>query len=295
MIVAANTVTGGLSDVVFIILILCALALGAGACWLFLHMRKKRARASSEVSPTEHPDPADVNLTLEQLEEARRAFTANVSHELKTPLTVISGYAELLKAGMVNPQDITEVSAVILEEAKYMLSLVNDVLTLAQLDEFTATGNTKAHLTEVDLTVVVTEVFEQLKPFATHNEVICEIDTSGNTRILAIKRLLTSIVYNLCENAIRYNKPGGSVQVVIEGLSETVRLVVIDSGHGIPLEEQPRVFERFYRIDAAHSRESGGTGLGLAIVKHGALYHNATLTLESEPAKGTKVTVEFPR
>lgn len=238
---------------------------------------------------------ASVSQEPDEAQEARRAFTANVSHELKTPLTVILGYAELLKDNMVKPEDIPKISTVLYEEAGYMLSLVDDILSLSQLDEYISTGNTRAHAVLVSLATVATEVMARLEPFAEQNGISCELTTVGNTDVMGIERLLTSIVYNLSENAVRYNVSGGSVCVSIEGKEGSVRLVVTDTGHGIAEEDQPRVFERFYRVDQAHSRHSGGTGLGLAIVKHGVQYHGATLTLKSELGKGTEIAVEFPR
>jgi len=236
-----------------------------------------------------------MTLEYDEAQEARRAFTANVSHELKTPLTVILGYAELLKNKKVRLEDITEVSSVIYEEAEYMLNLVSDILTLSQLDEYIATDNTSKHLVPVDLAVLAEGVLSQLEPFAKHNQVSCDLDKAGDTTIMGIKRLLISVIYNLCENAIRYNVAGGSMSVQVEGLEDKVCLVVTDTGQGIPDEVQPRVFERFYRIDSSHSRHLGGTGLGLAIVKHGAQYHKASLSLKSKPHEGTQVIVEFPR
>ena len=231
----------------------------------------------------------------DEAQAARRAFTANVSHELKTPLTVILGYAELLKTGMVMQEDIEKISSVIYEEAEYMLNLVDDILSLSQLDEYVTTGNTSAHATRVDLVVVATGVLSRLEPFAKQNYVKCKLEFEGDTCVMGIERLLTSVVYNLAENAVRYNVPGGAVHITIKGLEDQVHLEVVDTGLGISAEDQSRVFERFYRVDQAHSRHSGGTGLGLAIVKHGAYYHNASLTLKSEQLKGTEIVVEFPR
>lgn len=236
-----------------------------------------------------------VNMEADEAQEARRAFTANVSHELKTPLTVISGYAELLKNGLVRSEDINDVSSVIYDEACYMLTLVDDILTLTQVDEYISTGNTGAHAKPVDLAAIAERVLTQLKPFAEQSDIRCTLKTTGDTTVVGLKRLLTSIVYNLSENAIRYNTPGGSVGVEVNGSDGSVQLIVSDTGIGISEEDQPRVFERFYRVDQAHSRHSGGTGLGLAIVKHGSQYHNASLVLQSKPGRGTQVTVRFPR
>ena len=230
-----------------------------------------------------------------EVEEQRRAFVSNVSHELKTPLTVIAGYAELLETGSVQPQDVKEVSTLIFEEAGYMRGLVDDVLVLAMLDEYTATGNTESHAMLVDLAQIAGDVLARLLPFAQQNEVQIDLVCSGDVSVFGLKRVLTGIVYNLAENAIRYNRPGGETRIELVGDDEEVCLIVSDTGIGIAPDEQARVFERFYRVDKTHSRQSGGTGLGLAIVKHGALYHGATLSLESQPAQGTTITVHFPR
>ena len=235
-----------------------------------------------------------IQQQAQEVEEQRRAFVSNASHEMKTPLTVIAGYAELMKEGKVAPQDVQEFSSLIFEEADYMRGLVDDVLALALLDEYTATGNTTAHNSFVDLASVAAEVLARLAPFAEQNGVLTEFESSGDTRVYGLERVLNGVVYNLCENAIRYNRTGGSVQVALVGDEHEVRLVVADTGMGIAPEEQPRVFERFYRVDQAHTRQSGGTGLGLAIVKHGALYHQASIELESTLGKGTTVTVRFP-
>jgi len=289
----------GLSELLLLVLLLVVLVCGIGAGWLFFTFinKSKQQKAAQNALEEQISQEADqlARQQADEIQEARRAFTANVSHELKTPLTVISGYAELLKDDRVRPEDITAVSSVIFEEAGYMLNLVNDILTLSQLDEYIATDNTSAHLVPVDLVDLSEEVLTQLEPFAIHNQVSCKLNNSGDTTVMGIKRLLISVLYNLCENAIRYNVAGGSMSVEVEGLEDKVRLMVTDTGQGIPEEVQPRVFERFYRIDSAHSRHLGGTGLGLAIVKHGAQYHKATLSLESTPNSGTQVTVEFPR
>ena len=231
----------------------------------------------------------------DEAQEARRAFTANVSHELKTPLTVILGYAELLKTGMFVPDDVPRISSVIYEEADYMLSLVDDILALSRLDEYNITGNTRAHAVHIDLALVARDVLSRLEPFAEQVGIKCTLEAVGDTQVKGIERLLVSIVYNLTENAVRYNSPGGTVAVAIEGLKDKVRLTVTDTGLGIEEEDQPRIFERFYRVDKAHSRHSGGTGLGLAIVKQGAQYHNASMALKSELDKGTEIVIEFPR
>ena len=230
-----------------------------------------------------------------EAEENRRAFVANVSHELKTPLTVISGYAELLKGGLVKPEDNEQVLTLIHEEAGYMQALVDDILTLSKLDEYTATGNTSDHAVLVDLARVSTEVLARLAPFAEQNEVNTKLTCKGDVILFGMEKILTSVIYNLSENAIRYNRPGGSMSIDIFGTDDEVCLTVSDTGIGIAPQDQPRVFERFYRVDQTHSRETGGTGLGLAIVKRGAFYHKGTITLDSIPDEGTIITIAFPR
>ncbi len=306
--IVTNTVFEGLtSAAMVVILALVILACGIGIGWLFSSLMRRTKhrhhtdglnRETVDERIEESPGTEDVQNSGEQADEAqeaRRAFTANVSHELKTPLTVISGYAELLRDGLVRQEDIADVSSVIYEEAGYMLTLVDDILTLSQVDEYIATGNTSAHAKPVDLTAVAQGVLARLEPFARQNDIRCSLETSGDTTVIGLKKLLTGIVYNLSENAVRYNSPGGTVHVEVEGLGDSVRLIVTDTGLGISEEDQPRVFERFYQVDQAHSRHSGGTGLGLAIVKHGAQYHSGSLSLKSEPQKGTQVTVAFPR
>ena len=237
----------------------------------------------------------EIEQRTKEAEESRRAFVANVSHELKTPLTVIAGYAELLKEEMVAPEDLKRVSTLIHEEAGYMRDLVDDILTLSKLDEYTSTGNTSDHAVLVDLARVSTEVLARLTPFAEQNEIATDLSCVGDVKILGIEKIITSIIFNLSENAIRYNRPGGSMSITIDGSDDEVSLNVSDTGFGITPEDQPRVFERFYRVDQTHSRETGGTGLGLAIVKHGAFYHKAAITLESVVDEGTTITVVFPR
>jgi two-component system phosphate regulon sensor histidine kinase PhoR len=229
------------------------------------------------------------------VEESRRTFIANASHELKTPLTVISGYAELLKDDLVAPEDLKQISTLIFEEAGYMQGLVDDILVLSRLDEYTATGDTSDHAAPVDLARISADVLLRLSPFAEQSDVSTALTCIGDMRIMGIEKIIAGIIYNLCENAIRYNRPGGSMTIEISETDDGVSLAVTDTGIGIAPEDQSRVFERFYRVDKTHSRETGGTGLGLAIVKHGAFYHRANITLESTPNEGTTITLHFPR
>ena len=224
----------------------------------------------------------------EQREELRREFTANVSHELKTPLTSISGIAEIIKGGLVKPQDIPGFADDIYGEAQRMIRLVEDILRLSQLDE----GGSSLQTEEVDLYHLAQEVAGRLTPAAVKGQVTLEV-TGGPVRISGVRQLLDEMISNLCDNAIKYNRPGGRVTISVSRSDRGAELSVSDTGIGIPPEDQSRVFERFYRVDKSHSKEIGGTGLGLSIVKHGAAYHGATLALESELDKGTTITMTF--
>lgn len=224
----------------------------------------------------------------EQREVLRREFSANVSHELKTPLTSITGFAELMKEGMVPKEKMQEFSGDIYRESRRLIDLVDDILQLSRLDEGTA-DFTK---TPVDLYVLAGSVIESLTPVAQKQSVTLHL--SGQHAVVnGVEQLLREMVYNLCDNAVKYNVPDGSVTVSVWQNGPTVTLSVVDTGIGIPYADQSRVFERFYRVDKSHSKEVGGTGLGLSIVKHAAQYHGATLELNSEPGKGTAIAVNF--
>lgn len=233
-----------------------------------------------------------------QVEEAgrtRRELTANVSHELKTPLTVISGYAELMKAGQVPAKDVPYFSDLIYTEARHLQQLVEDLLVLAQLDELGAPTSTAEKVELIDLRSLTSDCINRLTPFADQHNIRFHLETVGNAQIFGTQRTLESMLYNLCENAIRYNTEGGSVIVDIISDDDSVELRVTDTGIGITAEDQERIFERFYRVDKTHSRQTGGTGLGLAIVKHGALLHGADLHLVSSPGTGTSITLSFTK
>ena len=216
-------------------------------------------------------------------EQLRREFSANVSHELKTPLQGIIGSAELLESGMVKPEDEARFLGHIRKEASRLVNLVEDIIRLSQLDE-----GVSLPAEEVDLLALAEEVQSILSRSAEEKSVTVEITGSGFC-LQGVRRLLYEILYNLCDNAIKYNIPGGHVRITVEDSN----LTVADTGIGIPDEHQGRVFERFFRVDKSHSKQSGGTGLGLSIVKHAAAYHNATLRLDSTPGKGTTITVLF--
>ena len=225
-----------------------------------------------------------------QRERLRQEFSANVSHELKTPLTSISGFAELMSQGAVPPDKVQEFSADIHRESQRLLALIEDILKLSKLDE-------NASLPEqepVELYALSRDVLDSLSAVAESREI--QLSLAGEPgEIRGVWQLLHEMVYNLCDNAIKYNRPGGSVTVTVKDLPGAVSLSVADTGIGIPPSEQRRVFERFYRVDKSHSKRIGGTGLGLSIVKHGAALHRAALRLQSVPNQGTEISLEFPK
>ena len=224
----------------------------------------------------------------EQRERLRREFSANVSHELKTPLTSISGFAELMKEGLVPPEKIPEFSGDIYKESLRLIGLVNDIIQLSRLDE----NSTQFQRAPVDLYDLCAQSIERLSPVAARQSVTLAL-TGEQAEIEGVEQLLKEMIYNLLDNAIKYNVPGGSVTASVRKSAGRTILSVSDTGIGIPYAHQPRVFERFYRVDKSHSKEVGGTGLGLSIVRHAAQYHGARLELKSQPGKGTTITVTF--
>ena len=227
---------------------------------------------------------------LARAESMRRDFSANVSHEMKTPLQVISGYAELMKNDMVNPEDRQKFSALIYEEAQAMRSLINDVLTLSRLDE-SAIGD-DGQL--IDLLASAKSVRGRLASFAEKAGV--EIVIKGERAVIAgSDTLAEEMLYNLIENGIRYNHEGGTVTMTVGNDENGPVVTVVDTGQGIPAEMHDKVFERFFRVDKSRSKETGGTGLGLAIVKHAVMYHGGTIELQSELGHGTTFILHFPR
>ena len=224
----------------------------------------------------------------EQRERLRREFSANVSHELKTPLTSISGFAELMKEGLVPPEKIPEFSGDIYKESLRLIGLVNDIIQLSRLDE----NSTQFQRAPVDLYDLCAQSIERLSPVAARQSVTLAL-TGEHAEIEGVEQLLKEMIYNLLDNAIKYNVPGGSVTASVRKSAGRTILSVSDTGIGIPYAHQPRVFERFYRVDKSHSKEVGGTGLGLSIVRHAAQYHGARLELKSQPGKGTTITVTF--
>ena len=220
-------------------------------------------------------------------ERNRKEFTANVSHELKTPLQSIIGSAELLENGLVKPEDTGRFIGNIKNEAQRLVSLINDIIRLSQLDE-----DAEIPTESVDLLEVANEVAEVLSASAAKRQVLVSVD-GENCTINGIRRYLYEITYNLCDNAIRYNKEGGKVNVSVKQDGENTVVTVSDTGIGIPPEHHSRIFERFFRVDKSHSKETGGTGLGLSIVKHAVAYHKGKVTLDSVPDEGTTITITF--
>ena len=223
-------------------------------------------------------------------ESMRREFSANVSHELKTPLTSISGFAELLAEGIVSGDKVPEFAKDIYKESQRLISLVDDIIKLSKLDENAVDPKKEG----IDLKELAMDVAENLRPNGESRAI--SIETRGESaKITGAYNLLYEMVYNLCDNAVKYNIPGGKVIMETSTDPEHAIISVADTGIGIAPENQKRVFERFYRVDKSHSKEIGGTGLGLSIVKHGALYHNAKIELESEEGHGTTVRLIFEK
>lgn len=232
-----------------------------------------------------------VNVTEKtERENLRREFSANVSHELKTPLTSISGFAEIIQDGFVKEEDVKTFAGRIYKEAQRLIQLVDDVMRISRLDESSAPCEWET----VDLYQAVKEVFEQLSKNAEARDIHLYIE-GDRPKLETVKQILTEILFNLCDNAIKYNKPHGDVCFRMEEHKECVKILVRDTGIGIPREDQERVFERFYRVDKSHSKDIGGTGLGLSIVKHGVLFLGGQVELQSEPNRGTEITVTLPR
>lgn len=225
----------------------------------------------------------------ENSEKMRREFSANVSHELKTPLQSISGYAELLKHGLVRAEDTAVFGSKIYSEAHRMINLIEDIIHLSSLDE----GAGEMPRSIVDLLCIANEVAENLTQEAENMNVTINVE-GESVQISAIPHLISGIIFNLCDNAIKYNKNGGFVKISVSRTTENAIISVCDDGIGIPQEDFSRIFERFYRVDKSHSKEVGGTGLGLSIVKHAAIIHNAKIDLKSTLNVGTEITVSFP-
>lgn len=225
----------------------------------------------------------------EQREKLRREFSANVSHELKTPLTSISGFAELMSQGLVPPDKVREFSLDIQKECTRLTNLVEDIIDLSRLEE----GGGDMTWEDTDLYTLCDDVLQSLEPVAKRQTVTLRL-AGESLRVRGVYQVLREMIYNLCDNAIKYNRSGGSVTVTVARRAGRASVAVADTGIGIPYEDQSRVFERFYRVDKSHSRAIGGTGLGLSIVKHVAALHGAEIKLQSQPEDGTVITVLFP-
>lgn len=225
----------------------------------------------------------------EAQEQYRREFTANVSHELKTPLTSISGIAEIIRNGIVKPEDIPHFAGKIYDESQRLITLIGDIIKLSRLDE----NQVPMERETVDMLEMARNVVQQLSSVARKSGVTL-VANGTHGQVQGVRQVLGEMVYNLCENAVKYNRAGGRVWVDVQQVADHVVLRVKDTGIGIPAAEQGRIFERFYRVDKSHSKAVGGTGLGLSIVKHGAALHHAAISVSSEPEQGTEITLTFP-
>lgn len=226
----------------------------------------------------------------EEQEKYRREFTANVSHELKTPLTSISGIAEIMKNGIVRQEDIPHFAGKVYDESQRLITLIGDIIRLSQLDE----NEVPLEREQVDMLELARDVVDSLQSVAQQNGILLAVHGTHGV-VYGVRRVLHEMVYNLCDNAVKYNRAGGRVWVSVTAEKQTVSVSVRDTGIGIPDAQQSRVFERFYRVDKSHSKAVGGTGLGLSIVKHGAVLHHAEITLHSELEKGTEIILKFPQ
>lgn len=228
------------------------------------------------------------NKEKDAVSNMRKEFSANVSHELKTPLTSISGYAEIMKNGLVRPEDIPVFSERIYKEARRLIHLVEDIIKLSKLDE----ESVELEKEDVELYGLCREIASRLSPqaYARHVQMVVEGEP---VHYHGIRQILDEMIYNICENAIKYNVDGGRVIVWAGNTLSGPKVTVADNGIGIPEEHMGRIFERFYRVDKSHSKERGGTGLGLSIVKHGAILHGAKVNVESKPGEGTRMEILF--
>lgn len=227
---------------------------------------------------------------LKEAEKIRREFTANVSHELKTPLTSINGYAEMIANGMAEGEEVKKFAGIIQKEGTRLLTLIESILNLSKLED----ESIEKTYEQIDLYDTIKEVVHKLKPQALLHKVNLEVDGEV-AHVMANKRMIEDLVYNLIDNAIKYNVENGNVLVSVKNEEKYGIVSVKDTGIGIPQEEQDRIFERFYRIDKSRSKKIEGSGLGLSIVKHIVEYHNGSLILESEVGKGTTITVKLPK
>lgn len=232
---------------------------------------------------------SELQREYESQDRMRREFTANVSHELKTPLTSISGFAEIIKNGLVRQEDINRFAGNIYDEAQRLITLVGDIMKLSQLDEDAVPAQKEL----IDLYETAAAVISQLNSTAGKRGVTFKLE-GEHVSVTGVEQIIDEIIYNLCDNAIKYNKENGYVTVRVYRSANGSVLSVSDTGIGIPSEDLERVFQRFYRVNKSHSKEIGGTGLGLSIVKHGAAYHDAEIRVESRLGEGTRISVIFP-
>ena len=262
---------------------------------VLLHMGSEAIQMIANPVNREHRVVGAVILLMNETEKVereqlRREFSANVSHELKTPLTSISGFAEIIQDGLVKEEDIKKFAGRIYNEAQRLITLVEDTIKVSQLDE----GENPYEWEMLDAYTIVKDVCGRLREVAEKKNVHLYID-GGKTMLTTVHPILDEVIYNLCDNGIKYNKEDGTVSIHLRDLGENVEIRVKDNGIGIPGEDQSRVFERFYRVDKSHSKAIGGTGLGLSIVKHGVTFLGGTLKMVSEIGKGTEITMTFPK
>ena len=262
---------------------------------VLLHLGSEAIQMIANPVTREHKVVGAVLLLMNETEKVereqlRREFSANVSHELKTPLTSISGFAEIIQDGLVRAEDIKKFAGRIYDEAQRLITLVEDTIKVSQLDE----GENPYEWEQLDAYTVVKDVCGRLKDIAAKKNVHLYID-GDKTMLCTVRPILDEIIYNLCDNGIKYNRDDGTVSIHLREMGENVEIRVKDNGIGIPGEDQNRVFERFYRVDKSHSKAIGGTGLGLSIVKHGVTFLGGTLKMVSEIGKGTEITMTFPK
>ena len=262
---------------------------------VLLHLGNEAIQMIANPVSREHKVVGAVLLLMNETEKVereqlRREVSANVSHELKTPLTSISGFAEIIQDGLVRAEDIKKFAGRIYDEAQRLITLVEDTIRVSQLDE----GENPYEWEQLDAYTVVKDVCGRLKDIAAKKNVHLYIE-GDKTMLSTVRPIFDEIIYNLCDNGIKYNRDDGTVSIHLRELGENVEVRVKDNGIGIPGEDQSRVFERFYRVDKSHSKAIGGTGLGLSIVKHGVTFLGGTIKMVSEVGKGTEVTLTFPK
>lgn len=229
-----------------------------------------------------------LNRDHQSRDKLRREFTANVSHELKTPLTSISGYAEIIRDGIAKPEDTIRFAGKIYDESQRLITLVSDIIKLSRLEE----AEVEIKHESIDLYALSESVVARLESIARKHHITFSI-SGDRCNITGVRHIIEEMIFNLCDNAVKYNKENGKVKIKIRQCIDGVELSVSDTGIGIPKNQIGRIFERFYRVDKSHSKEIGGTGLGLSIVKHGAIFHNASITVDSKLNKGTTIKILF--